>query len=285
MTAAITGFASPDADTRGQRLASLRTTGRLIGWQLSNVLRSRWLQAYALFFLIVTDALLRFGGGSNKALLSLVDLVLLVVPLVATVFGTTWLWDAREFTELLLAQPVGRGRLFAALYLGLAVPLALALVAGIGIPFLAHGIADEAARGTLLTLLATGAALTCSFVAIAFCIAVHADDKVKGLGAAIVTWLALTLVYDGVILLVTTTLGDHPIERPLLAMLLANPVDLARVLLLMRFDVSALMGYTGAVFAAFFGGTVGPALSASMLFAWIAVPAWLGLRAFRRKDF
>jgi Cu-processing system permease protein len=266
-------------------MSNLHTTRRLVGWQLSNVLRSRWLMGYALFFLLVTDALLRFGGGSGKALLSLMNVVLLVVPLVATVFGTTWLWDAREFTELLLAQPVGRRPLFIALYLGLALPLALALVAGIGVPFMVHGVAGAGDRGTLATLLATGAALTLAFVAIAFLIAVRAEDKVKGLGAAIVTWLALTLVYDGVVLLVTTTLGDHPIERPLLAMLLANPVDLARVLLLMRFDVSALMGYTGAVFSGFFGGTAGPAVSALMLLLWIVVPAWLGLRAFRRKDF
>jgi Cu-processing system permease protein len=45
------------------------------------------------------------------------------------------------------------------------------------------------------------------------------------------------------------------------------------------------MGYTGAVFANFFGGVAGPAISAGMLLLWIVVPAWLGLRAFRRKDF
>jgi Cu-processing system permease protein len=262
-----------------------RPTVRLVGWQLSNVLRSRWLLGYALFFLLVTDAMLRFGGGSGKALLSLMNVVLLVVPLVATVFGTTWLYDAREFTEVLLAQPIARGRLFIALYLGLALPLALALVAGVGIPFAVHGFVEAGDRATLATLLLTSTALTLSFVAIAFLIAVRAEDKVKGLGTAIVTWLALTLVYDGLVLVVTTTLGDYPIERPLLGMLLLNPVDLARVQLLLRFDVSALMGYTGAVFADFFGGRLGPAISAAVLLLWIVVPAALGLRAFRRKDF
>lgn len=276
--AAVTSATSPASFVH-------RPTVRLIGWQLSNVLRSRWLLGYGLFFLLVTDAMLRFGGGSGKALLSLMNVVLLVVPLVATVFGTTWLYDAREFTEVLLAQPIGRGRLFTALYLGLAVPLALALVVGIGVPFAVHGFAEAGDRWTLATLLATASALTLSFVAIAFLIAVRAEDKVKGLGTAIVTWLALTLVYDGLVLLVTTALGDYPIERPLLGMLLLNPVDLARVQLLLRFDVSALMGYTGAVFADFFGGRLGPALAAAMLLLWIAVPAAFGLRAFRRKDF
>jgi Cu-processing system permease protein len=56
-------------------------------------------------------------------------------------------------------------------------------------------------------------------------------------------------------------------------------------MLLLRFDISALMGYTGAVFQRFFGGTAGASLSAMMLGLWIAAPVALGLRAFRRKDF
>lgn len=266
-------------------MAGLHVTLRLLRWQASNVLRSRWLLAYALFFLVVTDVLLRFGGGSGKALLSLMTVVLLVVPLTGAVFGTTWLHDAREFTEVLLAQPVERGQLYGALYLGLALPLALAMVAGVGLPFAVHGFTDDADRATLAALLATGAALTLSFVAIAFLIAVRAEDKVRALGTAIVVWLLLTLVYDGLVLLVATSLGDYPIERPLLGMLLLNPVDLARVQLLMRFDVSALMGYTGAVFSDFFGGGTGAAIAAGSLLLWIAIPAGLGLRAFRRRDF
>ena len=66
----------------------------------------------------------------------------------------------------------------------------------------------------------------------------------------------------------------------MLALMLANPVDLARVLLLLRLDVSAPMGYTSAVFERFFGSAGGAALA-----LWVAVPAMLGARGFRRKDF
>src|SRR5689334_25323628 len=109
--------------------------------QARNVLRSRWLVAYVGFFAVVSDALLRFGGDGGRALLSLVNVVLFVVPLVGLVFGTTYLYDARDFTEVLLAQPVGRSSLFAGLLLGLAVPLSLGFVAGVVLPFLLHGIA------------------------------------------------------------------------------------------------------------------------------------------------
>lgn len=256
---------------------------RVARYQVSNVLRSRWLLAYALFFAVVTDALVRFGGGDARAMLSLVSVSLLVVPLASLVCGTTYLYDARDFTEVLLAQPVGRAPLFAGLYAGLALPLALAFVAGAGLPFLVHGV-PEGQRATLATLLACGAGLSLAFVGLAFLVALRTDDKVKGLGAAIGLWLALALLYDGAVLLLVALLADHPLERPLVALMLANPVDLARVLLLLELDAAALMGYTGAVFTRFFGGA-GALAAVGMLAAWIVGPVLLGGRAFRRRDF
>lgn len=260
-------------------------TARVVGSQLRNVARSRWLLGYGLFFLLATDALLRFGDGGGKALLSLVNVVLFVVPLVALVFGTTYLYDSREFTEVLLAQPVGRGVLFAGLYLGLALPLSAAFALGVALPFALHGLADAGALATLATMIACGVALTLAFVALAFLIAVRSDDKVKGLGTAIGVWLALGLLYDGLVLLAVALLADYPIERGVLALMLANPIDLARVLLLLRFDTGALLGYTGAVFAHFFHGAAGIVVATGALAAWIGVPIALGARAFRRKDF
>jgi len=81
------------------------------------------------------------------------------------------------------------------------------------------------------------------------------------------------------------TFADYPVERPLLAAMVANPIDLARVLLLLRFDNAALLGYTGAVFVRFFTGVAGPLLAVAALLAWIAGPVAAGVRAFRRKDF
>lgn len=262
----------------------MKTALRLLGYQLSDVARSRWLAAYALFFFLAAEGLVRFGG-SEQALLSLSNVVLLVVPLVSVVLGTIYLYDAREFTELLLAQPVSRRTLFVAHLGGLAIPLTLALLAGAGLPFAAHGVADARQRGALLVLLGCGAALTWAFVAVAFLIAVRSHEKARGLGAAVAVWLGATLLYDGLVLAVVAALGDYPIERPMLALLAANPVDLARVLLLLRLDASALMGYTGAVFAHFFAAPLGALLAVSALAAWIAAPAGVALRSFNRKDF
>jgi len=85
--------------------------------------RSRWLLAYAAGFWVVTEALFLFGGTGPQVVLSLLNAMLLVVPLVALVFGTAHVHASREFTELLLAQPLSRRAVFLGLYLGLALPM------------------------------------------------------------------------------------------------------------------------------------------------------------------
>ncbi len=257
----------------------------IVQYQLSNVLRSRWLIGYGLFFLLVTDALLRFGDGGTSAVLSLINVVLLLVPLVSIVFGTMYVYDAREFTELLLAQPVRRRQLFAGLYLGLVLPLALSVVAGVAVPFAMHGATAAGGQGALMMLLATAVTLTAIFTALACVVALRWEDKVRGLGAAIAIWLALTILYDGSVLLLATMFAQYPIEQALLGGMLANPVDLARIALLLQFDISALMGYTGAAFRNVFGSAAGIALAVTALALWVAGPVALGARLFARKDF
>jgi Cu-processing system permease protein len=196
--------------------------------QVRNVLRSRWLLCYVAFFGIATEGLLRFTGGDAKTLLSLTNVVLFVVPLMTLVYGTVYLYNSREFIELLLAQPLKRRTVFAGLYLGLAVPLTAAFAAGVLIPFVLHGI-DPAARIVLATMLIGGSALTLVFTGIAFCVALKFEDKLTGLGAALAVWLILALVYDGALLLIVAMMSDHSLEKSLLAASLANPIDLVRI--------------------------------------------------------
>jgi len=260
----------------------MRSAGKILKYELSNVFRSRWIPAYALLLLLLTDALFRFGGGGERAVLSLLNVVLVFVPLVSLVFGTMYLYNAREFIELLLAQPVGRAAIFTGLYGGLTLPLAAAFAIGVGAPFVYHRASATAAVAILLV---TGVLLTAGFVAIAFCIAAWVQDRAKGLGLAILLWLLGTVVYDGAVLLVVMVFGDYPLETPMLLLTLLNPIDLGRVLMLLRLDIAALMGYTGAVFERFFGGPLGMVAAVAALLGWVALPLVLGLRRFRTRDF
>ena len=251
--------------------------------QVKNVARSHWLVSYFAFFMLATEGLLRFAGGDSRSLLSLASIVLFVVPLVTLVYGIIYLYNNREFIELLLAQPLKRRTLFAGLYLGLSIPLVVALVAGVTVPFLYHGF-GEGQRLAFAIMLGGAASLTAIFTGIAFCVALRFEDRLTGLGAGLAIWLLLALVYDGALLFIVA-LADEPLEKSLLAVSLANPIDLVRIALLMQFDVAALMGYTGAVFNRFFAAGTGAAVIAAALTAWMTLPLAGGFLAFRRKDF
>lgn len=263
----------------------MNALAKVVKYELSDVIRSKWILAYAFFFLLATDALFRFGGSSAKVLLSLMNVVLILIPLVSVVFGTMYLYNAREFTELLLSQPVNRKTLFGGLYAGLVVPLSASFVAGVGLPFLWHHVEAGAHYQTLAVLLLTGVLLTSVFIALAFLVAVRYEEKVKGLGVALLLWLLFTVLYDGFVLLVAHAFSAYPLEGPIIALTLFNPVDLGRVLLLLHFDIAALMGYTGAVFERFFGSVLGLVTALGALGLWGLLPFLLGLRQFRRKDF
>jgi Cu-processing system permease protein len=261
------------------------TTIKIVKYQLQDVLRSRWILFYGLFFLVATDALFRFGGSGERVVLSLMNVVLIVIPLVAIVLGAMYLYSSREYIELLLSQPIQRRSLFFGLYAGLTIPMVLAFVAGVGLPFLLHGAFGDAAGGPLGLMLATGTLLTVIFVALSFAIALATEDRIKGLGATLVVWMFFAVVYNGLVLLVIQIFSDYPLQHPVIAMSLLNPIDLGRIVLLLNLDVSAMMGFTGAVFQRFFGSGTGQIISLAAMLAWLAVPLLLGQRAFLRKNF
>lgn len=261
----------------------MSTVWKIARYGMRDLVRSRWLLAYAGFFVIATILLLRFSDSPAKAMVSLSNVVLFVVPLANVVFGAMYLYSAREFVELLLAQPLRRGDLFGGLYLGLSVPIAVAAAAGVGIPLIAHGVSGSALADGVV-LIAVAVLLGAIFTAVAAVLAYAIEDRVRGLAAAIGVWLLLAVVYDGVVLMAAVHLADYPIEKPMLAAMLANPIDLSRMLMLMRLDEAALLGYTGAVFNRFFAGT-GLFVAAGAALLWVAAPVVAGARLFHRKDF
>lgn len=263
----------------------MSTIFKIMRYVLMDVLRNRWVIGYALFFLAVTDVLLRLGGSGPRALLSLLNVVVLLIPLVTIVFGTIYWHGAREFNELLLSQPVARTTLFHGLFAGLVIPLSVAYVVGVSIPVLVHRAADSETLPLLALMLVAGCALTAVFGALAVLIAGLVDDRLKGLGLALGVWLLMTVAYDGLVLWVAMAYQDYPLEGTMLGLTFANPVDLARVLLVLRFDVSALMGYTGAVMQRLLGSPMGILAAVGGLAVWTIAPGLLALRAFKRRDF
>lgn len=257
---------------------------KILRYEIHNTIRSKWVILYALFFFVVGYSLFTFSGDVNKAYISLMNIVIIVIPLVSLIFGAIYLYNSREFIEMMLSQPIDRKSLFLGIYWGTALPLAVAYITGILIPFLLFGKVSQQSGG-LIILLVIGAALTFIFTALAFFITVLQDDKAKGLGLSILLWLILSVIYDGVVLFIVYYFDQYPLEKVMIALSVLNPIDLGRLLFLIEFNVSALMGYTGAVFQKFFGSSLGIIIASFCILAWITIPLLFSTRFFKRKDF
>jgi Cu-processing system permease protein len=78
--------------------------------------------------------------------------------------------------------------------------------------------------------------------------------------------------------------SDYPLEKVIIGLAFLNPVDLARIAMLLQLDAAALMGYTGALFQHFFGSGLGSGLSLLAMLVWIVAPLAFALRIFKGKD-
>lgn len=263
----------------------MKRLNHIVKNEWKSLLRGKWIVGYGLIFLVLTDSLLRFSGGGPETLLSLSNVMLLFIPLVGMIYGILYIYQSREFVELLLTQPVNRSVLYWGLYLGISLPLMAAFILGSLLPLGWHAILVQDAASSAIVL-GLGGALTLIFVSLGFVLGLRFyDDRIKGFGFSIVIWLFLAVLYDGLVLMLVFLFGDYPLEQLVILVSMLNPVDLARIMVLLEFDISALMGYTGAVFNRFFGTSLGIAAAGSMIAVWMALPMWAGLKTFCKKDF
>lgn len=240
---------------------------------------------YFAFYLALGFVLLFLNNDVNKAVITLMNIIIVLTPLIGTIFGVMYYYNSKEFTELLLAQPIKRSTIFTGQYLGISISLTLSLILGLGIPFLLYGLFMSSAIFEFTLLLVVGTLLNFIFVALAFNIALSNENRIKGFGYAILMWLFLAVIYDGVFLISLVMLNEYPLDKFALFATMFNPIDLSRILILLKLDISALLGYTGAVFKKFFGTNLGFILSFGVMILWVALPVWRIRVKLKKKDF
>lgn len=259
--------------------SSFRTMLRIVKYVLYDILQNRIVLGYTLFLFAVSFGLFNLSDDPTKGLVSMLNIVLIVTPLVSIVFATIHFYNAYEFIELLAAQPLRRSVILWSEYIGLSIALSVAVLIGIGIPILIF-----TPQATGLSVLAAAIGLSFVFIAIALLASVFTRDKAKGIGLALLLWFYFALLYDAFVLFLMFAFADYPLEKAMLALVSLNPIDLARIVVLLQMDISALMGYTGALFREFLGTGWGILYAGAVMLIWIAVPLWLALRIFRKKD-
>lgn len=252
---------------------------KIVKYVLADILRNKIVLFYTALLLAVSCAVFSLEDNADKGMLSLLNVVLIIVPMMCAVFSTIYNYNSSEFIELLVSQPLKRRNIWLSLFAGLAGALSIALLIGIGVPML---IFQPTAAGGMMVL--AGVVLSVIFVAIALLASVRTRDKAKGIGKAILLWLFWSLLWDALVLFLLFQFSDYPLEKPMIAVSFLNPIDLARILILLKMDVSALMGYTGAIFRSFFGTTTGMLVSGAVLLLWMMIPLWLSVRFFQKKD-
>ena len=252
---------------------------RIIKIIFLDILKNKIIVAYTLILAILSWSSFGLEDNSAKGLLTILNIILFTVPLVSILFATIYLYNSAEFIELLLSQPIKRKKIWLSLFLGLSLSMVLAFFIGAGIPLLIN-----APDSVGIMMLIIGSLITLVFVALAFLSSILTRDKAKGIGIAIMGWLYFALLFDGLILYLLFQLSDYPIEKTMIVVTAFSPIDLARIQILLHLDVSAMMGYTGAIFKDFFGTSVGLLISFLLLCLWVIVPFFISLFKFKNKD-
>lgn len=246
---------------------------------LTDIVRNKIIVGYTILTALLSWGVFVLEDNTSKGMLTLLNLMLLNIPLVSIIFSTIYIYNSSEFIELLLSQPVRRRRIWFSLFSGLQCALILSFLLGAGIPILIYS-----ANALGIIMVVTGSLITAIFVSLAFFSSIHTRDKAKGIGAAILIWLFFALLFDGLVLFALFQFSDYPIERLMVGVSFLSPIDLSRILILLQMDVSAMMGYTGAIFREFFGSDIGIGVCFLVLILWVLIPFVLSLRKFKRKD-
>ena len=253
---------------------------KIAKYVLYDIMRSKVILAYTLFLLVVSMSLFQMEENPGKAVLSLLNIVLIVVPLISLVFATIHWYNSYEFIELMLTQPISRRQVLLSEYLGVCGSLVVSFLLGVGLPVLLYHF-----NSVGLGLVLAGSLLTLVFSSIAFLASVKTKDKARGIGTALLLWFYFALIYDGLVLLILFSFSDYPLEKLTLLLSALNPIDLGRIYLMLQMDVSALMGYTGATYKDFFGSSAGILFTLGIMLVCVFLPLSLAVCSFNKKDF
>jgi Cu-processing system permease protein len=252
---------------------------RILNFVLLDILKNKIVLVYTLLLSALAWSTFALEDSSAKGILTMLNILLLTIPLVAILFSTIYLYNSAEFIELLLSQPIQRRTIWTSQFLGLSISLSFGFLIGAGIPILIFATPDVG-----LTMVLIGVFLTVIFVSIAMLSSILSRDKAKGIGISVLLWLYFSILFDGILLFIIFQFAEYPIEKLVLFLSALSPVDISRILILLKLDVSALMGYTGAVFKQTFGNSYGFLISFGILSFWALIPFLISLRMFNKKD-
>jgi Cu-processing system permease protein len=265
--------------------------------ELTLAVRSRWTQIFAIVFAALALAVAASGyvlsGGAGvqdfaRTAASLVQLVLLLVPVTALLIGIMALAPERGAAEILFSQPVARSTILYGRLLGLFEALAAAQAIGFGTAGLViFSRAGEEGLARFALLVGGSLALTAVFLGVAALIAAGSPGRrrSRSLAVGLVVWFSAVVLFDVAVLGAASLLRSGAASRLLAVAVLVNPVDAVRTGTLLGIEGTAAFGAASLAFLRFTRGATGAALLLGLsALLWILVPAWLAARRLERSD-
>lgn len=265
----------------------------LANYELRASLRNRWFLLYALVFAVLATALssLSLSGsgmfgfaGFGRTAASLVNLVLLVVPLMGLTAGAQSLAAERESGTLayLLAQPVSRIEVLLGKLFGLGAALLAALLLGFGLAAALiawrQGAVSVGGYGLLV-----GLSLLLALVSLSLGIAISSWSRSGALAVGLALFVWLALVFLGDLGLMGSAIAMKLEISTLFNLALANPLQVFKIATIHGLRASLeVLGPAGLYATRTYGEGLA-FLLVGLLGAWIVLPMAVAFLRFRAE--
>lgn len=262
--------------------------------EIRDALRNRWFIIFTVAFAglaLALSALIQPGGTQlrmmsySRTAASLINLVLLFVPLIGLTLGSANLAGDRETGALLylLAQPVNRAEVLLGKYLGMAGALLATLTLGFGAAGAALALQGsiQDAGGYLLTVV-LAYLLALAMLSLGFLMSIAARKTTAALGGALFLWLFLVFIGD-LGIMGTAVAMQMPIETVFFIAAL-NPLQMFKIASILTIQANLeVLGPAGLYATDQFGGLLLPLLLAGLAL-WIVLPLAGAAVLFSRQE-
>lgn len=263
--------------------------------ELRDALHNRWFVLYTLAFIALSLGLsyLALAGsgitgfaGFGRTAASLINLVLLIIPLMALTVGAQSLAGEQERKTLayLLAQPITRLEVYVGKYLGLSLSLLASLTLGFGISGLLLALNSAGATHPRSYVVLVLLAFLLSLIMLSVGFLISALTRRAGVAVGIGLFLWLVFVFLGDLGMMGTALTLRmPIEN-LLWLSLANPLQVFKMAAILNINTTLdVLGPAG-IYAIQRYGDALMAIFLVVLATWAIVPAVLAYARFASKN-
>lgn len=265
--------------------------------ELRDALHNRWFVLYTAAFvgLALAFSYLALAGagmvgfaGFGRTAASLINLVLLIVPLMALTVGAQSLAGEQERNTLayLLAQPISRADIFVGKYLGLLLSLLASLTLGFGISGLVMALNGTGAADPTAYVLLVALAFLLSLTMLSMGFFISALTNRAGVAVGIGLFLWLLFVFFGDLGMMGTAITLRVPIDTLFWLSLVNPLQVFKMAAILNIHATLdILGPAGIYAMQRYGQDL-LVIFLSVLLLWVVVPAFIAYtRLAAKSDF